>query len=367
MSRRVYLHVGAPKTGTSYLQDRLRRNRRRLAEHGIHYPLGPLGLQAEQFRPALDLIDVAWRGERGQAEGQWDGLVRRVNRLDGTVVISHEILAAATADQVRRAMADLADSEVHVVYSARDLARQIPAEWQESIKLNRKISYKRFVKKLVDSAQDGRASWFWQVQGLPDVLTRWSAGLPPDRVHLVTVPRPGAPHDILWRRFCTAFGIDAAWAPEGSDHGNPSMGAAETALVRRLNRSLAGRGLTPEDHRVLVKDLLVQGHLAGRETSAKVTLPPKVYPFAAEVAERWIEWIEGAGIDVVGDLDELRPVGPGEDSTWVDPDHPSAEEMLAAAIEALAVMTEEAARRPYSEEQLSGRVRKAARRLRGDE
>ena len=38
MTKRVLLHVGTPKTGTSYLQDVLFRNRPVLAEHDIHYP-----------------------------------------------------------------------------------------------------------------------------------------------------------------------------------------------------------------------------------------------------------------------------------------------------------------------------------------
>jgi hypothetical protein len=33
VSRRVYLHIGAPKTGTTYLQDRLSLNAKELAEH----------------------------------------------------------------------------------------------------------------------------------------------------------------------------------------------------------------------------------------------------------------------------------------------------------------------------------------------
>ena len=55
--------------------------------------------------------------------------------------------------------------------------------------------------------------WFWRVQSLPDVLSRWSKGLPPENVHLVTVPQAGAPRDLLWQRYCQAFGIDPAWAP----------------------------------------------------------------------------------------------------------------------------------------------------------
>ena len=38
MSRRVYLHIGAPKTGTTYLQDRLALNAKSLSDHGVHFP-----------------------------------------------------------------------------------------------------------------------------------------------------------------------------------------------------------------------------------------------------------------------------------------------------------------------------------------
>ena len=38
MASKVLLHVGTPKTGTSYLQDVLFRNRETLAAAGIAYP-----------------------------------------------------------------------------------------------------------------------------------------------------------------------------------------------------------------------------------------------------------------------------------------------------------------------------------------
>src|SRR5918997_1613145 len=98
MTRRVYLHVGAPKTGTTYLQDRLALNRSELGRHDVHYPLG---LQSSHFKPALDLIDVPWGGQRESARGEWDRLADRVRKHDGTVIVSHEILAAAKRGQVR--------------------------------------------------------------------------------------------------------------------------------------------------------------------------------------------------------------------------------------------------------------------------
>src|SRR5881275_295100 len=112
----VYLHVGAPKTGTTYVQDRLLANRAALAGQGVHYPVGQ---NADMFPPALDLIDRRWGGQREGVRGEWDALASRVRRTPGTVVVSQEILASARSEQVTRAMLDLGDAEVHVVYSAR--------------------------------------------------------------------------------------------------------------------------------------------------------------------------------------------------------------------------------------------------------
>jgi hypothetical protein len=38
MTRVVHLHIGAPKTGTTYLQDRLRLNVAALGRHGVTVP-----------------------------------------------------------------------------------------------------------------------------------------------------------------------------------------------------------------------------------------------------------------------------------------------------------------------------------------
>jgi hypothetical protein len=362
MNRVVYLHVGAPKTGTTYLQDRLAANYDSLAEHGVHFPRGPLGREAgpSHFRAALDLLGQDWGGPSGHAEGYWDALMRRVRRSRGTVIISHEILSAAPADKVARAMADLEDSEVHVVFSARDVARQVPAFWQESIKQGRRWRF----KKCLAAVQNDDDAWFWRSQSVPKVLARWGAGLEPDHIHVVTVPRTGGAPEVLWQRFCTVFGIDPAWAPSESERVNPSMGIPETALIRRLNRRLGEKGLTEYHHMTLVREILVHQNLANRE-GRKATLPPDLYPWASEVAEGWIEWVEGSEVDVVGDLEDLRPTPPPDGARWIDPDRPNQGKVIGAALDALVAMTEEAASRPDPNAQLSARMSRAARRFRG--
>ena len=380
MTRRVYLHIGAPKTGTTYLQDRLALNASSLADHGIHFPSrSPMvspGLF--HFRAALDLLGQDWGGEPGHAVGNWPALMKRVRRRSGTVIISHEILAPAHAETVARAMADLRGSEVHIVYSARDLGRAIPAAWQESIKQGRRWRYRKFLS----STRHGKP-WFFRAFDLPSVLATWGAGLPPERIHVVTVPHrpdpapgaatgpdPGAgpveatPGDPLWLRFCEVFGIDPAWAPRDSDRTNQSLGVAETQLIRQLNRRLGRATRREASFDALIREMLAQDKLMARR-SAPVRLPPRLYDWADQMSERWIDYLRQSGVDVVGDYQDLRPVRPPEGTPWHDPDKVPARQRLQVSLEALTAMTREAAARPDPDQRLRHRMRQRAAWLRG--
>ncbi len=360
MSRVVYLHIGAPKTGTTYLQDRLMLNQTSLAEHGVTIPTKNRFVDADlfHFRAALDLLDQDWGGKPGHAVGSWDTMVKRIRRTSGTAIFSHEILAPASPDTIARVMNDLCDSEVHVVYSARDLGRQLPAAWQESIKQGRKWTFKRFLTK-VERGQ----TWFRSAMDLPTVLDNWSAKLPPERVHVVTVPHDRGPAgDELWLRFCRAFGIDPAWAPLDSERANRSLGIAETQLVRRLNRRLELPMWRDSTYDGLIRELLAQQVLVSRE-AIPVRLAPDRYGFADEQAALWIDWIKASGVDVVGDVEDLRPVHPGADEVWRDPDRVSPKLQLGAALDALTEMTREAAERTPTDG-LAHTLRLQAHRLR---
>jgi hypothetical protein len=362
MSRKVYVHIGAPKTGTTYLQDRLARNSRSLSEHDVHLPVGSAFVSPGlfHFRAALDLLGQDWGGQAGHAAGSWDTLVKKVNRLSGTVIFSHEILSPAAPEHIARLMSDLADSEVHVVYSARDLARQVPAGWQESVKQGRRWSYRRYLGRV----QGDRPPWFARAFDLPGVLGQWSSGLTPDRVHVVTVPSAESEHDrpgLLWSRFCTVFGIDPEWVPEDSERVNTSLGMAETQVLRRLNQRVNRTTRRESDYDQLIRGMLAEETLAARRRSQRVALPPQLHDWATERGQGWIDWIEGSGVDVVGDLADLLPAAP---AAYRNPDKVPAKLQLKIALDALAAMTQEAASRPDPDGTLRARVRRA-RELRG--
>ncbi|TIC82721.1 hypothetical protein [Nocardioides sp. GY 10127] len=350
MSARVLLHVGTPKTGTSYLQDVLWRSRPALEAAGVLYPADRFDAH---FLAALDLMDLPWGGLEAEAVGRWEQLAAQVRAFEGTSIISHEILATATRTQAARALADLGQgdgTDIHVLISVRDLARQIPAEWQETIKHRATLSYATFLTDLRSAERSTRvSSWFWAAQEIPAILERWGQDLPPENIHLVTVPPPGADRGLLWRRFAEAFELDGIDLDLAADRANASLGVPEAALVRRIN--LAATGVVPPpDYRELVRELLAHRTLSARSGSPRLSLPPDVHPWAVELWGTWEAEIADRGYDVVGDLADLHP-GPAP-TRWADPDSPRESQVSAAAVEALTALLVEGVRLRESEARL---------------
>lgn len=356
----MFLHVGAPKTGTSYLQSTLAANRTQLAARGLSYPQTHSG---SHFEAAIDLLDLRWGGALKSARGEWDRLAASALQAPGDVVISHELLAAATPEQVARARRSLDDAEVHLVYTARDLGRQIPAEWQEGVKHRVRKPFRRFLREVVDAKRVDSDLWFWRVQHLPDVLTRWGNGLPVEHVHVVTVPPPGADRDLLWGRYAGVLGIDPAMPLEPGEVENSSLGVVEAAVLRKLNVRLRGRHVPQPVYAAVVRDLIARDVLSPRSGQVRIVVPPKLHEFVDEVAGEWVDFVEGGGVDLVGNVADLRTTWPSGEETWRNPDAARPVRELDATLDALAAVIEREGERFRNEGVIAPKARGLRRRL----
>lgn len=333
---RVFLHVGAPKTGTTYLQDLLWSNRAALARQGALYWGNDPGAH---FYAAQDLRGRYFRGHKDpQVAGAWERLAAAARGWSGsTVLISHEILAGCDPDEAARAVDSLRPQEVHVVYTARDLGRQIPAMWQESVKNGRVAPYTRYLQTLQRDEPELVGRIFWRTQDAVRVLDRWSAAVPVDRVHVVTVPPRGAQPGLLWRRFCAATGLDPAGLDDTvATGGNVSLGLAEAELLRRINQRLGGDLSWPE-HEALLKNFLTR-MLTLRAGTAPTGVPASERGWVVDRSRAQVEGLRERGYDVVGSLDDLVPDFAGDPD--VDPD-PAPDAVLDAAVDALSVLLTE--------------------------
>lgn len=329
---RAVLHVGAPKTGTTFLQQVLWKNRDVLRTNGIGYPLEA---PREHFAATMDLRDMTWGGRREpEWDGAWDRVAQRAGEWPGRcVVISNELLGGANTEQIRRAIGSLQPADVRVVFTARDLARQLPADWQEQVKHTHTVTFDEFVDDLVAHGMAARAPFgpmFWGLHDPVHVLRPWAEVVGADHVVVVTVPPDGAEPNTLWRRFASVLELDPDTCDLDVDNTNPSLGAVEAELLRRTNEH-ADRDQSRVYRRPL-RGRLIGEVLQGR-VRAPIALPERHQDWVHKRSQELIDGVRDAGYAVVGDLMELQPAAPA--AAAIDPAGISEAVLLDAALDAL--------------------------------
>jgi hypothetical protein len=337
LERAVYVHIGPAKTGTTYLQDVLWRNRGRLAEQGLRFPgRGPIA----HFHAALDLRGIQFGGhDDPRVAGAWPRLAEEACADDAAAVITHEIFAGADDDAIARVGRDLAGRRVHVVYGARDLARQLPAVWQESLKNRRWRRFDAFLASVLRTPAEDvpPPRRFWRAQDTVATLNRWSTIA--EQVHVVTLPQSGAPSDTLWRRFATALAVDADGFDLDVARSNASLTAHDAELLRRLNKRLPKDLAWPQYDRLVKRRFNRAANLQAE--GARVRVPASLADDVRERASATRAAIAASGFDVIGDLDDLIPL----DSSF-DDGPPRRVEVADEEVEALAQEVLAAADRP---------------------
>jgi hypothetical protein len=329
------VHIGEPKTGTTFLQDALWANRARLAAAGLQLPgysdrdhsRASRDLR-ETPRPASDPADP-WTGE-------WDVLAGQALCARDRAVISNELLAASSPQQAERAVCSLLRAEVHVVVTVRNFAAFLPAEWQEAVKCRGTAGWEAWLDAVIaaeGAADRRRRSWFWRVHDTLALLDMWSQHIPPDQVHVVTVPHQ-APGSLLWTRFAAAMEIDPGGCDVTRGRRNSSLGYAETEFLRRMNEALPA-DMPDWFYAREIKQILAHGVLSGRPHHARLVLPPSRAAWAAEQAEILLAGLRDAKYDIVGDLADLLPAEEAGHASPADQPAPQrAEQQLEAAVQA---------------------------------
>ncbi len=303
----VFLHIGTMKSGTSYLQSVLKRNRRALADAGM---LTPRYL----VLAISDILERAGKTLRKDFQGQWSRVVTEIDNWPGqAAVASQEFLCSVSQLEAQRIVGTLPNHKFTVIITARDLARVIPSHWQTSVKGSKIWSFAEYVPIVLDggSSRPERrtSSAFWRHHDVQRAIDVWASAVGVENIVLITVPPSGAPSDLLWRRFAEVIGVD----PDGYDYepdakSNVSLDYAETEMLRAVNSSVRRR-LSPLEYRDLVNRYIANRLLRTAPSNEgkfdRPRLGPDNHARVAARAEQMVADIKNSGVRVVGDLDEL--------------------------------------------------------------
>ncbi len=359
MAKKVYLHVGLPKSGTTYLQAVLGENKERLKTRaGVLYP----GERwSAQVLAARDVLSADPHGASNPATaGAWDRLVEEVAAWPGDAVVSMEWLGSASPAQARRMVDSFAPAETHVVVTARDLGRTVPAAWQEFMQNWEQWTWPEFLEGITsENPRDNPpGKLFWTQQDLGRLLAIWGDVLPPERTHVVTLPAPGAPAGELWSRFASVIGVDPGLFDASGSGSNESLGLESAELMRRLNDLTRLKRTDWPLYDEAFKHVLAKGTLAKRKNiESALGLPAEYEPWVRARSEEMKAAVKASGAQLVGDLSDLDPVF---SKKHAQPEDVTDAALLEAALDGLVGLAQDRARVKKRLQRVEAAPRRAA-------
>jgi len=386
VARRLVLHIGPRKTGTTFLQRVLQQLAPELQPQGVLYPTryrdeddyNHVGAVTDLTHNEETRESNRWTGRDGS---DWQGLEDQVREFDGDVILSAEMIGGLRPPAAQR-MLDLLDaSEVHVVITMRDLGRILPSSWQQHVRNTHTEPYRSYIRRraeqrgtlpptqMQETWDTERNQTFWRSYAYGALVRRWQALVGADHVRVATLPPAGAPSNLLWERFREAVAVPAlpAEAPRLKAFvANIGSAEAEAMLLHAMNVEAKRQGWNRKTTNELQQQLLASGFLDRPDRGRTLLLPTKFLPMVQEWARIDIDDVRSTGVTVDGDLADLSVPDTAASRGRVDPDQVAA----AGAYATIHAMTERAqaiARRNRREAAVSlpGRLlRRTKQRLR---
>lgn len=301
----VFIHIGPPKTASTYLQKGVWNNREYLREQGLLYPADH---DHEFIVAANDVLDGRFMPvNAGGGPGVWDKVAGRARGWPGTALISCELLAFCEPEHIKRVVESLAPASLRLIVMARCRADMLPSLYQERVKMvTVKESFEDF---LTEFCQESNT---WPMA--PGLLVeRWLPFIGRENIHVVTVPRAMADPRLLIERFGEVLGIDPSQLGAGEQKLNPSLDAVGVALMRAVTERTAGR-LDQPAQKALIAGRLVPLLRSLDLPRRPLRLPGSMRPLMAEIGAGDQAALAAAGCHIHGDLADLLP----QDSAFAD-------------------------------------------------
>jgi hypothetical protein len=322
------LHIGAPKTGTTSLQQSAARSRARLRDGGVMYP-GRYENHRRFARSLLGYPKEPWLAERAPAHWSTGILEQLVNNERDYALVSSEAFSTAGARDVARVRAAFT-MPTHVVLTLRSLPGMLLSTWQQCVKNGESEPFGAWLNRAfrdLPMLHMPGADVFDKSDGT-NLVGRWADAFGPENMTVVVLDPTDRDHvfrvfeDLLGQRRGTLERVTA----------NSGMSAVETEFFRQAAErifqetgSRARRGLF---HGGAVNTVISGRPRRTDEPSLRV--PERVIRRAATVAVRIGEQIESAGVHVVGDLSDLAAAGRVGDQEPLPEEVPSDLALIAA-------------------------------------
>ena len=358
MPKKVFIHVGFHKTGTTAIQESLFANSKALKVLGTTY--ARTGKKAAH-KAAWALSDKTWGWEdRGGVKtpiSEWQKLLRKIKLRKSQEIVSSEFFSELSDDHLSKLALDLKGMDVQIIFTIRPFSKMLSSSYQQYLKYGLKASYEEWLRDIFAVPNKSKLSpSFWKRHNHAKVIDRWQRTFGSQNIHLIVVDENEPDH--LYRAFEEVLKLPKQTLNVVNSAGsNRSLSYAEISLLLAINRAFPASRIWP-DYELFIRHgafRYITDEIKLTELDERLLTPQWALDISKELSKKSVREIEALNINIHGDLQKLLtidvPVGQNSEISEIS---------LDVAASALLGFEKRAVLRKYSNKEI---IHEAFRRL----
>jgi len=304
--KKLIIHPGFHKTGTTALQQALSEVRDELLESKFFYPHIAGN---SHHRAARSVIEKTWgwknRGGKSANAIEWKKLEKKISSSKDTAIISSEFFSEADLLQLADMAKRISGFDVQVIFTWRPLPFMLASSYQQYLKYGLKKSYSEWLESIFDLPGEAKFTpSFWKRNLHGDVVARWAETFGTEKVSLITVNESNPTY--LYETFADLAGIPKGILKEPAHiQMNRSLTFTEASLLLEINRTYP-KDLDWDSYEIFIRKGNIKALTRSDkhdERDEKILTPEWAIAKAVELNSQNVAKIKSLGIKVVGDLD----------------------------------------------------------------
>ena len=326
--KKVVIHAGFHKTGTTALQHSLQASTELLKTAGYRYPIVDQG--TSQSGSVLALADRGWgwqaRGSKVIPKRIWTKLVKQVRSGQDNIILSSEFFSELDELQIQEIKSAFAALDCQIVFTLRAFDKLFPSTYQQALKSGSAYSYEAWLERTVKDYFAEQKTGFWKRNRHAQVISRWQQIFGAENVTIITADEsnPG----LLFARFSEFLRLPVGTLKPVADSGlNRSLLLDEIHLLRAINNNVPKSRNWNAYMTFIRRGTFEQitATPAAKVSAAEKLRTPKAYAKKIEqIAALEMAELKALDLRVLGDIRDLEvgtaPIGPNAELTQISID-----------------------------------------------
>jgi hypothetical protein len=306
--RRLVIHAGFHKSGTTALQEAFDAQSEELALKGISYP--NIGRKAHH-RIAWALTQRSWgwskKGGKVTPRRHWDDLAKSVNKSDEeTVLISSEFFSELDGDAIRTIYSEIKNRKVEVIFTVRPLVKLLGSSYQQYLKYGTKADYTTWLHSVLDNPGESKINpTFWMRHFHGKVVARWVDVLGASNVKVIIVDE--SKPEFLFDAINEYLGLPKGFLKAQETGSNRSLTMEEIALLIEINKRFP-KDREWDEYMVFIRDGYVRritDHVKPSPDAGRLLTPQWAIDKGNEIGAQNKRELILTGAKIIGDIDSL--------------------------------------------------------------